>query len=319
MLSRRRFSAAEGFGDGGSDLLIALEGLVLPVLLPPPSAPFPSPSPEALDRAEENVGTRLPPTLALLPPALAAAAAPAAALPRAAPVPFIRPLPATDARLPRAATPPAPTTPLLLLTFTPDAGGGLAVEDDDDSREARRPTDVLPPLATNFLPPAPAVLERPNPKLPPWLLLGLGGAVEAALPDARAARPPWERVGLFKLDRPPPPEARLRREDPAGLLRLSWRVALPSWTWLTWLAKRRLHTVSFADAAVGDRFTNISAFPSPDKQSYGRPSVRKKQRNKETNKESTQAPKHGRHARKKLCLSINYANKDGWVADVRET
>ncbi|CAM9825171.1 unnamed protein product, partial [Ectocarpus sp. 13 AM-2016] len=32
-LSRSRLSAAEGFGDGGSDLLIALEGLVFPLVL----------------------------------------------------------------------------------------------------------------------------------------------------------------------------------------------------------------------------------------------------------------------------------------------
>lgn len=35
----------------------------------------------------------------------------------------------------------------------------------------------------------------------------------------------------------------------------------------TWLAKRKLQTVSFADAAVGDRFTNMSALPSPERQS----------------------------------------------------
>ena len=35
----------------------------------------------------------------------------------------------------------------------------------------------------------------------------------------------------------------------------------------TWLAKRRLQTVSLAEAAVGDRLTNMSALPSPDKQS----------------------------------------------------
>lgn len=187
LLRRSRFSAAEGFGDGGSDLLIALDGLVIPlVLLPAPSSatpfPFPSPSPEALDRVEDGIGRRLPPTL-VLPPA--------AVLPRAAPVPFIRAFPVVnDERLERAATPPAPAAPRPALT--PEAGGGLAVEDDEDSREdERRPTEVRPPPpATDFLPPAPAVLERPSPKLPPWLLLGLGGAVEAALPDARAARPP---------------------------------------------------------------------------------------------------------------------------------
>ena len=242
---------------------------MLPLVLLPP-APAPSaPSTEALDR-EENVGRRLPLTL-VLPPA----ARPAAALPRVAPVPFIRALPAvSDERLVRAATPPALTPPRpTLAPGTPEAGGGLAVEEDEDSRDERRPTEILPPPATDFLPPAPAVLERPNPKLPPWLLLGLGGAVDAALPDARAARPPWERVGLCcKLDKPPPPPPRperLRRADPAGLLRVSWRVALPSWTWLTWLAKRRLQTVSLADAAVGDRLTNMRAFPSPDRQSCG--------------------------------------------------
>lgn len=67
---------------------------------------------------------------------------------------------------------------------------------------------------------------------------------------------------------PPPPPLMLRRPEPGGLLRVIWRLALPRCTWLTWLAKRRLQTLSFADAAVGERLTNMSAFPSPDKQSY---------------------------------------------------
>lgn len=35
------------------------------------------------------------------------------------------------------------------------------------------------------------------------------------------------------------------------------------------MAKRRLHTVSLAEAAVGDRLTNMRALPSPERQSCG--------------------------------------------------
>lgn len=243
-LSRRRFSAADGFGDGGSDLLIALEGLVLPlVLLPPPTS---NPSPEPLDRPEDSLGRRLPLTL-VLPPATLDPTPP----PVGAPPPPPR---AAAALVPRARVPtppvndvrfPAPRT--LVLGLTPDGVGGLAVEEDVDSREARRPpapapapappaTDVLPPAALPPPPPPPPALVRPNPKLPPWLLRGLGGAVDAALPEARVSRLPWERGGLFGPRALPPALRREEEEEedgPAGLLRLSWRVALPSCTWLT--------------------------------------------------------------------------------------
>lgn len=270
-LSRSRFSAAVGFGDGGSDLLIALDGLVLPLVLLPPPPPSSTP-PDAFDRPVETLGRRLPLTL-VLPPALAPTPPPVGAPPLVpvALVPRARTLaPVRDVRLLVA---PPRTTPV--LGFTPDRGGGLAVEEDDDSRGARRPpvaaVDVLlPPVATDDFPPPPPALVRPNPKLPPWLLRGLGGAVDALLPDARVTR---VRGGLFEPRAPLPPL--LRREEveeedgPVGLLRLSWRVALPSCTWLTWLAKRRLQTVSLAEAAVGERLTNMSALPSPERQSCG--------------------------------------------------